>query len=326
VNKKFVHKLILFLILLGPIGQFFIFRFTPLYDLNLFSKLYDNAVWVKGKPKVLIMGSSHARYHIIPSEIAKMNEDYEFQDIVNVGENAASPFEMYTTFMKNRKKFSDVEMIYYTLEPHMLSEKYYPYNKYEKILLSYEQWVYLEKNHNHKNSYFYPFQIFIDSLMFKKPNRAKTNGYSSLQHKEFKPFSKGKVSNTIYKPLSLFPVTHMGMENFKKLKDECDKNGIKFIFVLTPTYSWQKYYSNEAKKYDDLLVDLLNQRLGQVSVIGSFWPEDFNLTYQDFKDDTHLANSGALKFTKVVFKDISKHRELEENKIYNTFLYRFTEK
>jgi hypothetical protein len=321
--KKFTLIIITGVIFFGPIGQFLLFKYTPIYNLNLLTKLYDDASWVIGKPKIVIMGSSHARYHIIPAEIAKLNKDYELKDIVNIGENAASPFEMYTSFMKNRDKFSKVQIVYYTLEPHMLSEKYYPYNKYESILLNYKQWKYLENNHNKKNNYFFPFQTFVQTLKFKTTNRSKSNGYSALKHKKFNKYSPGRVSKSIYEPLELFPVSLHGINSFKKLKEELDKQGAELIFVLTPTYTWQKYYAKEAKVYDDMLIKLLNTAIGDSKVIGSFWPEDFALQYEDFKDDTHIAHSGALKFTQEVFYDIKKYNNLKLTAIKNTFSYRF---
>lgn len=322
MNKKFTLIVLITIIILGPIGQFVLFKFTPVYSLNLLSELYNEASWVKGKPKIAIMGSSHARYHIVPSEIAKFNKNYELKDIVNIGENAASPFAMYTSFMKNRDKFTDLETVYYTLEPHMLGEKYYPYNKYEEVFLSYEQWKYLEENHKKINNYFFPFQIFVNSLKFNNSNRSKTNGYSKLNHKKFNKFSKGKVSKLIYEPLELFPVSLHGIKHLKKLKEELIKQGTELIFVLTPTYTWQKYYADEAKDYDDMLIKMINSNLGNTKVIGSLWPEDFELKYEDFKDDTHMAHSGALRFTQEVFSDINSHKLLKKDKLINTYMYR----
>ncbi|CAA6812743.1 MAG: Unknown protein [uncultured Sulfurovum sp.] len=325
MNKKFTLNILLIVIVFGPIGQFVLFKFTPIYNLNLYTELYNDASWVKGKPKIAIMGSSHARYHIIPSEIAKLNKGYEFKDIVNIGENAASPFRMYTTFMKNRDKFSKLKTVYYTLEPHMLGEKYYPYNTYEEIFLSYEQWKYLEKNHNKHNNYFFSFQTFVKSLEFKNSNRSRTNGYSALKHKKFNTYSKRKVSKQVYEPLELFPVSEHGIKYLKELKEELERQGTDFIFVFTPTYTWQKIYANEAKAYDNMLIEMLNKHLGKSKVIGSLWPEDFNLSYEDFKDDTHLAHSGALKFTQKVFGNINTHSNIKSQILKNTYTYHINE-
>lgn len=320
--KKYTYVFLLALIALGPIGQFIIFKFTPVFSLSLLGNLYDDAFWVKGRPKVLIMGSSHARYHIVPSEIANMSAQFNVGDIVNIGENAASPFRMYTAYQKRKEKFSEVEIVYYTLEPHMFGEKYYPYDLYERIFLSYEQWEYLENNHNKKNSYFFPFQLFVDLLQTKRHDRSKTQGYSALKHKNFKPYSSGKVSKLIYEPIELFPVSLFKMNYLKKLKDEIESHGAKFVFILTPTYSWQQYYKGEAKIYDDNLINILNEKLGDTVVLGSFWSEDFNLVYSDFKDDTHLARSGAVTMTRRIFGDIDRHKDIVANKIINTYDYR----
>ncbi len=320
--KKYVISIILTLIFLGPIGQFILFKYTPMYDLNLKTKLYDNATWVKGNPKIAIMGTSHARYQIIPSEIVKLNSQYKNGDIVNIGENAASPFSMYHTYMKNKDKFKNLEYIFYTLEPHVLGEKYFLYYDYEKIKLSYEQWKYLEKNNDKQNEYFFPFQTFVKSLKFEQADRSKTHGYSSLKHKDFKAYSSGNIARQLFEPLELFPISKFEIDYLKKLKMKVEKNGTKMIFVLTPTYSWHNFYKKEAKIYDNQLINLLNQEIGKSIVIGSLYPEDYNLEYEDFKDDTHLAHSGAIKFTQRVFEDINYLKNLEDKKFYNTFTYR----
>jgi len=311
------------IILVGPIGQFALFRFTPLFDLSLFSNLYDDAAWVFERPKVLVMGSSHAKHHIIPAEIALYNDEYTFDDVVNVGENAATPFRMYRTFMENREKFTDLETLYYTLEPHILSEKYYIFVKYEKILLSYQQWMYLEEHGGHINSYFYPLQLFVDALSFERVDRSKTNGYSPLKHSSFNLFSRGQVSDKAYEPIELFPVSMFDLDYLKKLKEVTESQGTKFILVLTPTYTWHTYYKEEASAYDDILIAQLRSKLGPGVIIGSFWPEDFDLEFEDFKDETHLAHSGAIKFTRALFGNIKEHSALTPQHYQNTFTYRF---
>ena len=320
--KKIVDIFFITIIFLGPIGQFLVFKFTPIYNANLLSELYNEASWVQGKPKIAIMGSSHAKYQIIPSKIATLSKNYKLNDIVNIGENAASPFTMYVSFVKNKDKFNKLKTVYYTLDPHLLGEKYYPYNKYEKILLNYKQWKYLEKNHKKKNDYFFPFQTFVHSLKFKNSDRLITNGYSRLKHNKFNEFVQEKVTKFIYEPLELFPVSMHNIKYLKKLYDELNRQGTDLIFVLTPTYSWQKFYSKEAKEYDDMLIKMLNENMGNMKVVGSFWFEDFDLTYEDFKDDTHLAHSGAIKFTEEVFTDIDLHDSIQKKKLVNTYLYR----
>ncbi len=310
-------------IIFGPITQFLLFKFTPIYNLNLYTKLYDDADWVKGYPKVLIMGSSHAKYHIIPELIMKMNKQYRGNDVVNIGEDAASPFEMYRAYLKQKKKFKNLEIVYYTLDPHMLGEKYYLYNKYEKIFLSYAQWDYLSREEGIKNEYFFPFQTFIHSLKIRNKNRSKKNGFVALKHKKFKLFKKSEVAKDIFTPFKLFPISKFQIKYLRKLKEEFVTKGVKFVFVLTPSYDWTERYKTECVKYDNALIGLLQKSLGESIIIGSLWGEDFNLSYDDFKDNTHLAYTGAEKFTEDLFSDIKIHKKLKGSQIKNLFTYRW---
>jgi len=321
--KKFVFSFVLILLFFGPIGQFFVFKFTNLYDLNLKTKLYDSARWVRGEPKIAIMGTSHAKYQIIPEEMVKLNPEYKNGDIVNIAEDAASPFAMYHTYMKHKEKFKNLQYVFYTLEPHVMGEKYFLYYKYEKIKLNYTQWKYLEKNHDRQNEYYFPFQTFVQSLKFHIPNRSKTYGYVPLKHKKFNLYKPGGIAKQLFEPLALFPISEYEVQYIARLKKEVEKNGAKFIFVLTPTYSWSNYYPKEAAEYDTQLIALLNKYIKKGIVIGSFYADDYGLGYEDFKDDTHLAHSGALKFTKKIFNDIKILEKLQPKTFKYTFTYKY---
>jgi hypothetical protein len=321
MHKKFAVKFLLIVILIGPIGQFLLFKFTPLYDLNLFSKLYDETAWVKGDPKILIMGSSHAKYQIIPADIAKLNAGYLKSDIVNIAENSASPFHMYHAYMKGKHKFSNLEKVYYTLEPHILGEKYNLYLKYEKRNISYAQWQYFEK-HNVSNGYFYPSQQFVESLTFSIADRSLSNGYIAKGHQDFLPFSRGKVANQVFDDLELFPVSDFQMHYLSLLVNELRYSNVALYFVLTPTYSWHTFYRQEAVEYDAQLIAKLNYYLGDSAVIGSMWPEDYGLEYIDFYDDTHISHTGAQKFSRKLFADIESHEKIIAIPFKHTFNYR----
>jgi len=320
--KRFVFLIIGLILLFGPITQFVIFKFTPIYTLNLYSRLYDYAHWVKGNPKVLIMGSSHARYHIIPEVISALNPEYKKDDIDNIGENAATPFAMYTAYEKQKDKFSKLQMVFYVLDPHILDEKYYLYTKFEKIFLSYKQWKYLNEVEHSENDYFYPFQTFVQSLQLRIKDRSLTNGFSKLKHKDFKAYKKGDVQKELFGSYKLFPLSIFQLEYLSKLKKEFERKGIKFIMLLTPSYSWANYYQLECNNYDKELIFELNYYLGDSIIKGSFWKKDYNLTYNDFKDDTHLAYSGAIKYTQIIFKNIGKYKNIKPEKIKNLYLYK----
>lgn len=313
--------------------QFFLFRWLSIYKLNLKTSLYDYAKWIKTKPKVLIMGSSHARGQISPLEISKNSKKYAYEDIYNVGADAACPFSMYITYKKNVDKFKNLELVYYTLDPHMLGQKYYLYTKFEKIFLNFTQWryftkhhkSYLKKHHQENNKFFFPIAIFLKSLEFNRQIfSGRNNGFSPLPHIKYNPYKENVVSKYIYEPLDIFPVSDFQILHLKKLKNEIENKGGKFILVLTPSYSWSNFYKKEAIEYDKQLVEKLNNYLGKATIIGSLFGKDFNLEYQDYKDDTHLAESGAIKFTNLLFKNIDIHKKnLKDDDVKSIYLYRF---
>lgn len=312
--------------------QFALFRFMPIYKLNLKTQLYDYAKWVNKKPKILIMGSSHARSQIIPEIIAKFSSKYTYEEIFNIGADAASPFSMYITYKKNYDKFKNVDLVYYTLDPHMLGEKYYLYTKFEKIFLSFKQWRYftkyhknyLKKHHQETNKYFFPSIIFSKSLEFNRQIfSGRNNGYAPQYHTPYKKIKPNLIAKYIYEPLEIFPVSEFEIQYLAKLKTLLLKDNKKIIFILTPSYSWSKFYEKEAKEYDCQLVKLLNEKVGESVILGSLFGEDFNLEFEDYKDDTHLAHSGAVKYTQKLFKNIDNHSSLTPQKFKSTFLYRF---
>ncbi|MDX4038446.1 hypothetical protein [Aliarcobacter skirrowii] len=312
--------------------QFTLFRFMPIYRLNLKSQLYDYAKWVKKNPKVLVMGSSHARSQIIPEIIAKSSSKYTYEEIFNIGADAASPFSMYITYIKNYEKFKNVEIVYYTLDPHMLGEKYYLYTKFEKVFLSFKQWKYftkyhknyLKKHHQETNKYFFPSIIFFKSLEFNRPIfSGRNNGYAPQHHQPFKKIKPNLIAKYIYEPLTIFPVSKFEIQYLAKLKNLLLKDNKKLVFVLTPSYSWSKFYKKEAIEYDSQLINLLNKEVGESVIIGSLFGADFNLDFKDYKDDTHLAHSGAIKYTQQLFKNIDHHYLLTPKKFKSLFMYRF---
>ena len=327
-----IFKLLLFLFVI-LIFQFIIFRMKFIYKISFLTKLYNFAIWVKNKPKILIMGSSFARHHIIPEIIAKQSNKYSYSEIYNVGNNSATPFQMYITFLKNKNKFKNLDIIYHTLDPHILGEKFYPYCKYEIILLSFKQWNYLFTHHRKYMketlklsyyTYFFPIIFFYKTLEFNRPIfSGRNNGFDPLKHKDFRATKPNTIKKYFYEPLFLFPISNFQIYYLKKLKEEVEKLNSKFILILTPSYSWNTHYKNEAKEYDTKLIQELQRILGDSVILGSMNKDDFDLEYTHFWDDTHLAENGAVLFTQLLFKNIDFHDKIEPKKINHLFNYIF---
>jgi hypothetical protein len=335
IGVEIMTETLVMAIIIAFIAQFILFRFTPFYKLNLLSKLYDNAYWINNKPKVLIMGSSTAKEHIIPQEIHLLNSQYQESEVVNISESSASPYEMYVTYKKNQHKFNHLDVAYITINPHMMSEKFYTYFKYEVILLGLKQINYLKKYHvnflekYHKNfkwPYFLPFKLFLNSLNYDGARDPKKVGYKPGLHADFKPTQKNTLRKYICEPLDLFPVSKFSLKYYKKLKDEMAKNGTKLIFLLTPTYQWVQRYQDEMTEFDDSLIENFNRIIGDSVVIGSFYDNEFGLTQLDHFDDMHYAHSGSVKISRALFKNINNHLKLEAKPFINTYAYHHQEK
>lgn len=327
-----IFKLLLYLFVV-LIFQFIIFRMKFIYKISFFTKLYDFARWIKNEPKILIMGSSFARHHIVPEILAKQSKKYTYSEIYNIGNNSATPFQMYISFIKNKHKFKNLDIVYHTLDPHILGEKFYPYCKYEIILISFKQWNYLFKNHKkymkkiHKLRYwmyFFPILFFYRTLEFNRPIfSGRNNGFDPLKHKDFKPTKQNTIKKYFYEPLSLFPISNFQIYYLKKLKEEVEKLNSKFILILTPSYSWHAHYKNEAKEYDTKLIEKLQEILEDSIILGSMKKDDFNLEYNHFWDDTHLSENGAVLFTQLLFKNIDSHNKIKPKKIISLYNYIF---
>lgn len=320
--------LCLFIILLT---QFIIFRIKFTYKISFLTKLYDFARWIKNKPKILIMGSSYARHHIIPEIIGKQSNKYQYNEIYNVGNNRATPFQMYISFIRNKHKFINLDIVYHTLDPHILGEKYHPYGKFEIILLSLRQWNYLFRNHKRYMKefhnleywmYFFPIIFFYKSLEFNRQIfSGRNNGFDPLKHKVFEPTKQDTIKKYFYNPLSLFPISDFQIYYLKKLKQEVEQLNAKFILILTPSYSWHNHYIHEAQEYDKQLVCKLQESLKDTIIIGSMKRKDFNLKYTHFYDDTHLSEHGAILFTQLLFKDIDSHTKIDPKEINSLYSY-----
>ena len=98
--KKFVFFALIITIII------FLFRKESINILNKYffekSFMYDRGHWLKYDnlyPNVVFLGTSMTRHTIIPDIIAK-NSGLKVGDVVNLGMNAATPYEMYLTFKK----------------------------------------------------------------------------------------------------------------------------------------------------------------------------------------------------------------------------------
>jgi hypothetical protein len=295
--------------------QFLLFRFKPFYTLNIAFGLYKNRLQKESNAKILILGTSHGKAHIIPKEIAIQNNLLE-TDVLNLAKVAASSYETYITYKSNMDKLKSVQKVYITITPHMYCEKFFPYYPYERGLLSKKQWDYLHSNHNsylkkmhniEYNYYYFPILAFLRSLKIVKNSIKEHLGYQPRNYKPEKlnRFSKDNFADYFVTPLDIYKPSGFLIESLKKLQDLLKSKDIEVNYILSPTYGqFASLYKTELKEYDELLVKKLNTILGEQVLLGSLDGQSFGLSEYDFYDDTHLTHSGAVKYTRDIFSDI----------------------
>ena len=188
--KKKTWFLFLFLLsILLYTGRHAIVNF---YYMSSFEKssLYDRALWMKKdmlNPKVVFLGSSMTRHSIVPAVIRK-NSKLKDADIVNLGMNAATPYEMYLTFMKNKSSFTKTKVFFFSLEPWIFSKKYYKYKIFEKSLWSNEEWdYYMPEKNNFRGCKTEILRKSI-SARYRKP-KFEDYGYERLKYDNTKNLS-----------------------------------------------------------------------------------------------------------------------------------------
>jgi len=313
----------MFAVTAGVLAQFSLLHWDAFYSLSLKSYLYDQALWVKRPPSVIIMGSSLARYGIVPQLIAK-NNNLDVEQVVNLGADAGTPFEMYNSYMKRRSILSRAKVVYYTLEPWIFSTKYYRVKKYERIYLSLQQHIQLSGPVKGTFEYVFPYRHFKNNLILNKSDAinatmmAPWQGYYALEGQQHTIDYNKFIED--YEPYDMFPLSKLQFNYLIKLKQQVESDGALFVFVLVPMSNrWREYYKDSCMKYNDDFEVMFNDIVGPAPFIGNNDGTRYGLTDTDYFDIFHLNASGSIKFTQAVFNDISEHMKIKPVRLAATY-------
>lgn len=273
------------------------------------SVIYDRGQWVKEdglKPKVVFLGSSMTRHSIIP-EIIINNLELNSGEVVNLGMNAATPYEMYLTYRKNIHSFNNAELFIYNLDPWIFSKRYYRHKKFEKILWSLNEWKKYSFDPDVKDFVSYKNNLLDESRKSTKYRRPifKDYGYAPLEcNAEFKLATKQEVVDYFHDILDdgSLAISDFQISYLSRLKKQVESSGAQFLILLVPNHeSYTENIANYNNKYNQLLENKINLKLGNVKHIGTFCPGDFNLIgTTDFYDRHHLCHEGAIKYSNFI--------------------------
>ncbi len=284
----------------------YIVRYTSIDYINqkIFenSPLYNHGYWINDnlRPDVVFLGSSMTRYSMDPS-IINTNSHLKEGQTINLGTDAATPYEMYITYMQNKKKFSKTKIFFYSIEPWIFSKKYYQFKVYEKVLWTKEEWQYYmpqwDYYHSYKSSL---FKLSIDAKYPK--HKVKNYGYAKKYFNKLESFRRSNKKDVLDfftdELYSNIAISTFQLEYLKKLKEEIEKNHSEFIVSYIPNHiSYTEAIFKYNKAYNNALSLLLTEHLGDTKQVGSYCPKHYYLKEEDFFDRFHLAETGARKFT-----------------------------
>ncbi len=327
--KKFVFFALIFTIII------LLFRKESINILNKYffeeSFIYDRGHWIKNdnlNPKLVFLGSSMTRHTIIPDIIAK-NSNLKQGDIVNLGMNAATPYEMYLTFKKNIDSFRNVQVVFYNLDPWIFSKKYYVHKKYEKTLWTFEEWEKYSNDKGLTNYLNYKTTLFKESI--NKPNynmpSFKDFGYEPLECKEEYKLETKEGIEDFFKNIindENHAISFFQLEYLKKLKQIVETNNSKFVILYVPNQeSYTKNINEYNSDYNKVLEYQLNKHLGDTIQYGTFCPSIIGLENKlDFFDKSHLCDKGAKKYSFYlgdIFTTITNLKPIKFNINYKCF-------
>ena len=88
----------------------------------------------------------------------------------------------------------------------------------------------------------------------------------------------------------------------KEIAGFCKERGIRLILVTLPT--WKNYYKHLDKKQLQDMYELTHQFQEEFNVSYFDYLKDPRFVADDFYNESHMSNVGAIKFTKILNKDI----------------------
>jgi len=331
--KKLLIKLLLFIsiIWMSLNSLFYLLRnYDTIYYNN------ENYNWIEHPsitPKVIIMGSSTAAFGLNPSIISKYT-NYQEGEIISIANLAQTPLQAFHIWRKHLSKKRETALIFYVLDPWILTERYYLNDNFTIM-----HWSLLQR------LYFYLPGILIDPItkkkiitgtvvqqvlttildnLLKKENpRPETlqipeNFGAKINLNKLKKNNKPIDIRAWFEPFKLFPFSQLHLKSLKKLKDDIENSGGKFILVLPPyTKKLQEEYQKTCPDIERIFSEKLNQVMGPTKIIGSFKLIDTDKEEQYFADTVHLNQAGQQYFSKFLSlwiknKDFGKPKKIQQ--------------
>ena len=292
---KNIIKTIVFIVILGGMLAFLSLVFEPKDNNKDYDTRSLGANGILGEPKntidVVILGDSLARSSISPLQL--FNEyGIASYSLTKSGENLYEAYDFVHESMKNQNLklvIIDSHILFWTIKMNdVLNNKL---NNFLKVFKYHNRWKELNINDltiiNNKN---YIYTDRYKGFMIKD----KTNPV--IDYKE-------KINNNKKEKISIYKMFYLN-----KILKECNDNGIKVLFVSTPSYkSWNYAEYNS-------MIEFTNAR--QIPYL-DFNPNNLaDINWQDETDDKgdHINYKGAYKVTSYIGKYLMENYNLTDHR------------
>jgi hypothetical protein len=251
------------------------------------------------KKDIIIMGSSHAIRHYVPSVFDSVLNKPTY----NMGAEGQKLLYQLASQKMILSRYNpkiivlnvDYDWLYYNIHSYSRLNDLHPYystnkNEIENILS-------LNKSYTQFKLFFNAYQLnstIIHIIKYKIKPQEDFLGYRPLygilNEKKLEINNKEQSSDTIDKQM---------VEAYKQFISNVKENNIKLFLVGSP----KPHNINTNSESLSLLKEIAQKN--DIPYLDFYNSSEFLKQYQLFHDDTHLNNNGAIKFSKLVSKEIA---------------------
>jgi len=275
----------------------------------------DFGCWVKSQPEVIVMGSSMPRLGVNPVVVAESN-GLSRGRVATVARNGATPLQAYVSYARNEKSLGAASEFFYSVEPWLLSDRFYRFAFRERLIWSLSQWRLASKKFELDGGYFLPFPWADLLVNFSKPREARRCQFTPGRILGHQPADYQREEAWVdpylheaFDDMELFGPSQVQVRYLGKLKRRVEANGGRFTLMLTPKHERYSEIYAQHPNYDAALRRLLIEELGaDQPVLGKSIDPEFSGSKELFMDAVHLGSTGAKRFSEKI--DLSRISEL----------------
>ena len=276
---------------------------------------------IKGKDKVLLMGSSCVRYGLGCSKLNELaNNEVSF---INLAMDARDPIRSY--FILKQLDLSDVKSVYLGLDPWIYTKAYYKNrDEYMRLDLSLGE-TYDYYMDNDTRAFQKRYRAFIAYFFTAEPSVYTENNEVPADYGSVKLTSKSlNFNDSINKwfQIEKYGWSKLQFEYLVKIANTCKKNNVDFYTFIPPKRSdFSRIYKLKCAGIHKEFVDHLVSAGFDAPILGTFDQLNKDGDYDLFVESYHLNSKGQDVYSKI-FYDLTKGEKQNFNPHYSWFKYK----